>query len=73
MITRDSNEFYSRMQRFVFVHPDDDVNDLDELRYEIVDADDLATVGCPMGGDSGDDTEYELYAILEPGEEFPPK
>lgn len=70
MITRDSSEFHSQMQRYVFIHPDDDVNDLEELRFQITDIDEMAEVGTPMDPDEGD-VEYELYAILEPGEDFP--
>lgn len=69
MITRDSNQFYSKQQRFVFIHPDAEINPITDLPistedYIIVDLDDILTSGVPMS----DDVEFEFYAILEPGE-----
>lgn len=71
MITRNASEFYASQQRFIFVHPDAEIDSVTNLPvnkndYVIVDVDDILTCGVPMQ----DDTELEFYAFLEPGEEI---
>ena len=69
VITRNASEFYSLQQRFVFVHPDAEIDPVTNLPddkddYVILDVDDILTVGTPMK----DDVEFEFYAFLTPGE-----
>ena len=71
MITRKSTEFYSRQQTFVFVHPEADINPDTNLPYDkedcvVVDLVDVLTCGVPMK----DDTNFEFYAVLQPGEKI---
>ena len=70
MFTRESEEFYARQQRFVFIHPEAEIDPITKLPPEedciVVDVDDLIVSGTPMV----DDTEFELWAVLEPGEEL---
>ena len=71
MTTRRCSEFYGLQQRFVFIVPGAEIDPETDLpepdEFAVVDADDLATIGCPMIGD----IELELWAFLEPGENYP--
>jgi len=71
MFTRESKEFYAKQQRFIFIRPDVYINAKTNLPnnandYQVVDADDLVCIGVPM--DVETDTEFEFWAVLEPGE-----
>lgn len=73
MITKESSEFYSSMQRYVFVSPNCEINEQNNIPYDrcdyaIVDIDDVAGstgIGTPLN-EAGE--EMVLWAILEPGE-----
>ena len=70
MVTINSSKFQSKLQKYVFVHPDADIDPEtslpdDEDMYVITDVDELTTSGCPIAEDG---VEYELWAILSPGE-----
>lgn len=73
MITRNHSEFYAKQQRFIFVHPDAEIDPDTNFPvgdrgqdWAIVDVDELVTVGCPMF----EDVEFEFWAVLEPGEKI---
>jgi len=74
MITKKSDDFQIKLQRYVFISPDVEINPTTNLPYHnsdicIVDMDWCETNGCPPINDDGED--MDLYAILEPGEELP--
>lgn len=72
MRTKESSEFYSSLQRYVFITPDVDINPdtnlpYDENDYCVVDVDFFETHdGCMPINQQG--AQMELWAILEPGE-----
>jgi hypothetical protein len=55
IITRDSNEFFSRLQKYIFINPE-----TEEISQPF-DIDDILTVGTPIDADGN---ELELYGMV---------
>lgn len=71
MITREANEFFSRMQHYVFVRDEVEINPQTQLPdkltdWTILDVDDLVCVGTPLDADDG---EMVLWGIVNDPEE----
>lgn len=73
MITIEDPGFYKIISKYIFIHPDSDIDEktklpIDENMYYVVDIDEIATTGPPI--DPEDGVEYVLWAILTPGEKI---
>lgn len=65
--TTKSSEFYSKLQKYIFILPDAEIDPETNLPYDAdeycqVDVDDLICSGCPIDSETGED--MELWAVV---------
>jgi len=72
MITTKHSEFYAKLQRYIFIHPDAEINPEtnfpdDQDQWCVVDVDDIICNGIPIT--TGDGVEMTLWAMIEADEQ----